>query len=198
MFWQAPGWLRAVRSDCDFRFRLTSVSLGLLASASPCILPLYPGYLAYLSGANEQTSVKGRYFLGFFVLAGVLSMMLVLGLIIALLSIPVGKALSIIIPIADLLIITLGILLLLKYQSFQNTTPGADPCSPKSVYKCIYVWFTLRSNCFAVFGSVAGWHLCHLAHCWRSAWQVDHLFVVWFGFRVAVAGVIPAIGSIAA
>ena len=98
---------------------LTSISLGLLASASPCIIPLYPGYLAYLSAAVVGDKQKGRYFLGFFVLAGVLTMMLTLGLIIALLSISIGSALSIIIPIADLLLITLGILLLFDKNPFK-------------------------------------------------------------------------------
>lgn len=98
---------------------LTSLGLGLLASASPCIIPLYPGYLAYLSGASTNKLRKGRYFLGLFVLAGVLTMMLMLGLLIAALSISVGRALSIIIPIADFLIITLGVLLLLDKNPFK-------------------------------------------------------------------------------
>ena len=98
---------------------LTSISLGLLASASPCIIPLYPGYLAYLSGASEGIKRKGRYFLGFFVLAGVLTMMLVLGLIIAALSVSVGRALSVIIPIADLFLVSLGILLILDKNPFK-------------------------------------------------------------------------------
>lgn len=98
---------------------LTSLGLGLLASASPCIIPLYPGYLAYLSGASLGNQRKGKYFLGFFVLAGVLTMMLALGLLIALLSISVGRALSIIIPIADLFLITLGVLLLLDKNPFK-------------------------------------------------------------------------------
>jgi len=98
---------------------LTSIGLGLLASASPCIIPLYPGYLAYLSSAGVGEKRKGRYFLGFFVLVGVLTMMLTLGLIIALLSISIGNALSIIIPIADLMLITLGTLLLLNKNPFK-------------------------------------------------------------------------------
>jgi len=98
----------------------TSVSLGLLSSASPCILPLYPGFLAYLAGRQEGISSRvGRYSLGFFVLAGVLTMMLALGLLIALLSIPIGAALTIAIPIADLLIIALGVALLLNYNPFK-------------------------------------------------------------------------------
>ena len=101
---------------------LTSISLGLLATTSPCVLPLYPGFLAYLSGGQEALAQRpyGRYFLGFFVLAGVLVMMLALGLIIALLSISVGQALSVIIPVADLLIMGLGVLLLLDRNPFKR------------------------------------------------------------------------------
>jgi len=98
---------------------LTSIGIGLLASFSPCVLPLYPGYLAYLSGAHDEAKGKARYFLGFFVLAGVLIMMLALGLVIALLSISVGRALSIIIPLANLLLITLGVLLLFDKNPFK-------------------------------------------------------------------------------
>src|SRR5450759_1622305 len=99
---------------------LTSVSLGLLATTSPCVLPLYPGYLAYLSGgpAGQGPRVR-RYFLGFFVLAGVLTMMLALGLLIALLSVSVGSALALILPLADLLIVALGVLLLTGRNPFK-------------------------------------------------------------------------------
>jgi cytochrome c-type biogenesis protein len=99
----------------------TSISLGLLATTSPCVLPLYPGFLAYISGGQEGLQGKvGRYLLGFFVLAGVLTMMLALGGIIAFLSVSVGQALSIVIPIADLIIILLGILLLLNINPFKT------------------------------------------------------------------------------
>ena len=53
-------------------------------------------------------------------LAGVLVMMLVLGLVIALLSVSVGRALSLVIPLADLLIISLGVLLLLDKNPFKR------------------------------------------------------------------------------
>jgi cytochrome c-type biogenesis protein len=100
---------------------LTSLTLGLLATTSPCVLPLYPGFLAYISGGQEGLENKaGRYLLGFFVLAGVLVMMLALGGVIALLSISVGRALSVIVPIADGIIILLGILLLLNVNPFKS------------------------------------------------------------------------------
>lgn len=100
---------------------LTSVSIGLLATTSPCVLPLYPGFLAYLSGgADKITTRAGRYFLGFFVLAGVLAMMLVLGGVIALLSLSVGRALSVFIPLADGLILILGVMLLADINVFKG------------------------------------------------------------------------------
>src|SRR5512134_2688867 len=100
---------------------LTSLSLGLLATTSPCVLPLYPGFLAYISGGQEGLQNKsGRSLLGVFVLAGVLTMMLALGGIIALLSLSVGRALSVIIPFADAIILLLGVLLLLDVNPFKR------------------------------------------------------------------------------
>jgi cytochrome c-type biogenesis protein len=118
---------------------LTSISLGLLASASPCILPLYPGYLAYLSGAGQASGGNKRYFLGFFVLAGVLSMMLALGLVIALVSVSVGRALSVVIPLADLLIISLGVLLLLDKNPFK-ALPQIEAPALSSPYVNAYLY----------------------------------------------------------
>lgn len=98
---------------------LSSISIGLLATTSPCVFPLYPGYLAYIaSSAGEKKNL--RYFLGFFVLAGVLTMMLALGAIIAALSVSVGSALAIVIPIADAILIILGILLILDRNPFKK------------------------------------------------------------------------------
>ncbi len=100
---------------------ITSFFFGLLATASPCVLPLYPGFLAYLSGQPGTGSGRNsRYFLGFFVLAGVLSMMIALAGLISLLAIPIGRALTFMIPLADLLILLLGVLLLLDRNPFKS------------------------------------------------------------------------------
>jgi len=61
-----------------------------------------------------------KYFLGLFVLVGVLTMMLALGGFIALLAIPVGSVLVYLLPLADLLILILGILLLLDRNPFKT------------------------------------------------------------------------------
>lgn len=98
---------------------ITSIGLGLLASTSPCILPLYPGYLAYISGTHALNLRNTNHFLGFFVLSGVLTMMLALGLLISLISVSVGQALSVIIPWVDAFLILLGILLLMDKNPFK-------------------------------------------------------------------------------
>ena len=100
---------------------LTSLSIGLLATTSPCVLPLYPGFLAYLSAG--QGNIQGKYsrdFLGFLVLFGGFTRMLALGGVIAWLSISVGQALSIVIPIADLIILIFGVMLLLDVNPFKK------------------------------------------------------------------------------
>jgi cytochrome c-type biogenesis protein len=61
-----------------------------------------------------------RYFLGLFVLAGVLSMMLALGGLIAALAVPIGRILAYIIPLADFIILLLGVLLLLDRNPFRT------------------------------------------------------------------------------
>ncbi len=99
---------------------LTSVFFGLLATTSPCVLPLYPGYLAYLSGGELSSAQKSRYFSGFFVLLGVLSMMLLLGALIAWLAVSIGRVLVWFIPLADLVILTLGGLLIADINPFKS------------------------------------------------------------------------------
>jgi len=99
---------------------LTSFLLGLLATTTPCVLPLYPGFLAYLSGQTEIGSGWMRYFLGLFVLIGVLTMMLALGGLIAMLSVSIASILAFIIPLANFLILLLGILLLSDRNPFMS------------------------------------------------------------------------------
>lgn len=101
---------------------LTSISIGLLATTSPCVFPLYPGYLAYISASRESENgpVSRKYLLGVFVLLGVLTMMLALGALIAALSVSIGSALSIVVPLADLILIILGFLLILDKNPFKS------------------------------------------------------------------------------
>jgi cytochrome c-type biogenesis protein len=97
---------------------LTSFGFGLLATMSPCVLPLYPGFLAYLSGQAGTGTSTLRYVLGLFVLGGVLTSMLILGAVMAALSVSIGRVLAILIPIVIVVILVLGVLLLLNRNPF--------------------------------------------------------------------------------
>lgn len=100
---------------------ITSLTIGLLATTSPCILPLYPGFLAYLAGGQRALETSRlRYFLGVAVLGGILSMQLALGAVIAALVLPISRVLSVVIPLADLSLIVLGVLLLAGVNPFMR------------------------------------------------------------------------------
>lgn len=78
-----------------------------------CLLPLYPGLIAFLTGnsANEQVQRAGRW-LGLLVLAGVLSMMLFIGLILFLLQQSFGTILPVLLPLIYSFVIVFGFLML--------------------------------------------------------------------------------------
>ena len=97
---------------------LTSFSFGLLASLSPCLLPLYPGFLVYLGGQAGSDQGRLRHVLGLFVLGGVMTAMLILGALIAALSLSIGRSLAILVPISIVGILVLGVLLLLDRNPF--------------------------------------------------------------------------------
>ncbi len=105
----------------------TSFLLGLLSTASPCVLPLYPGFLAYLTGQTQAGQDNRRYLLGLCVLGGVLTMMLALGALLAALALPLSKALAILIPLADGLILLLGLLLLFDINPFKRLPQIQSP-----------------------------------------------------------------------
>lgn len=96
----------------------TSFVLGLAAMVSPCVFPLYPGFLAYLAGQSQGERKVNPIWLGVFVFLGVMTMMMVLGMVIAALSVAVGSFLIFITPLAYVMIILLGILLLLDRNPF--------------------------------------------------------------------------------
>jgi len=118
--------------------------LGLAATSSPCVLPLYPGFLAYLAAsAGQLQGRRGTGLLGVFILAGVLTMMLALGLLIAGLQTAVGKVIVFVTPLAGLAIIALGVLLLFDKNVFaripQIRLPAVrSPFASAYVYGLLY------------------------------------------------------------
>ncbi len=118
--------------------------LGLASAASPCLLPLYPAFLAYLTGATGAAAGSDRArrvsgFLGLAVLAGLITSMLVIGLVVVALSASLTQLLGFAVPIIDGLLITLGVLLLLGINPFLKAptlrVPGArGPLSQAYLY----------------------------------------------------------------
>jgi cytochrome c-type biogenesis protein len=88
---------------------------GLLAPlGAVCVLPLYPGYLSFLSGqAGAAEGLRARIILGLIAGAGILVSMLAFGLIVVtLLALPLSGALGIISPAAYTLLLVIGLLLM--------------------------------------------------------------------------------------
>ncbi len=97
---------------------------GLASAASPCLLPLYPGFLAYLSAnAGSLAGRRATGLLGLLVLAGLLTTMIVLGAILVVVSVPIGRVASLLVPIVDAFLIILGVLLIAGRNPF-NRLPG--------------------------------------------------------------------------
>jgi cytochrome c-type biogenesis protein len=93
-----------------------------------CILPLYPGLIAYLAGnvQNERSKAATKW-LGLLVLGGVLSLMLLIGLILHLLQQSFGNTLTILLPIIYGIVILLGLLMLTGRNPFNRLSMAQTP-----------------------------------------------------------------------
>ncbi len=97
---------------------------GLASAASPCLLPLYPGFLAYLAAnAGAMSARRASGLLGLLVLAGLLTTMIAIGTLLFVIAIPIGRVASYLVPLIDGLLIALGVLLLIGHNPF-NRLPG--------------------------------------------------------------------------
>ena len=115
-------------------------ALGVASAASPCLLPLYPGFIAYLAGNSR--SIAGRRaagLLGLLVLAGVLTVMLAIGLLLVGLAVPVGPVLAWLVSLIDLVLIVLGLLLIAGRNPFERL-PGAQVPVIANPYGQAYVY----------------------------------------------------------
>lgn len=113
---------------------------GVLSAASPCLLPLYPGFIAYL-GANA-TALEGRRatgLLGLLVLAGVLTTMTAVGIVLAIVAVPTSRLLAYATPVIDGLLIVLGFLLLAGRNPFERL-PGMRVPVVANPYRQAYVY----------------------------------------------------------
>jgi cytochrome c-type biogenesis protein len=120
--------------------------LGLASAASPCLLPLYPAFLAYLTGKTTAEAETGggqnrkiSGFLGLAILAGVMTVMLAVGVIAVVLKAPLGQLLILAVPIISVVLFALGVMLLAGRNPFIKLAsvrvPGMNgPISQAYVY----------------------------------------------------------------
>ncbi len=109
---------------------LIAVSAGVGATITPCVLPLYPGFLAYLTAPVAVAGASGSAGAGIvarrppaavaavLVWLGVVVGMVLIGALLALLSVSLGSVLRIAVPLIDVVLIGLGIALLVGANPF--------------------------------------------------------------------------------
>lgn len=103
---------------------LVALTAGIGATVTPCVLPLYPGFLAYVSGsgaAGTAAAVRGRPALAaVLVWLGVVVGMVGIGALLALLSVSLGSVLRVLLPSIDVVLIGMGVLLLVGRNPFSR------------------------------------------------------------------------------
>ena len=112
---------------------------------NPCVLPLYPGFLAYLANnaAKPNGTVNVRY-LGVAALGGALTMTLLLGALLASLIEILGHAPPIIAPLGAMVTLLMGLLLLFEINPFAHipvlTAPviGSTPHTGAFLYGLLF------------------------------------------------------------
>ena len=105
-----------------------------------CLLPLYPGLVAFLAGnANNENSKKSTKFLGLLVLAGVLSLMLIMSVIVFSLQASFGIVLYWLLPLIYTSIILIGITMLLGFNPFNRLATVQAPML-KNPYITAYLY----------------------------------------------------------
>lgn len=139
---------------------LTAVGLGIGATVTPCILPLYPAFLAYLTGNTSLATARADgpaaaelagprrlspIAAAALVWLGVVAGMIAIGGILALATLSLGSVLRVLLPVADLLLIGLGLLLLAGRNPFARLPQlsprglgGAEPVAGALAYGLLF------------------------------------------------------------
>lgn len=83
-----------------------------------CVLPLYPGLIAFLAGTAGNSPRRGQALLGVIVLVGILSIMIGLGLVLYLLNRSFSSILDWLLPVIYGVVLLLGLGMLLGRNPF--------------------------------------------------------------------------------
>ena len=97
---------------------LTTFLLGIGAAASPCLLPLYPGFLAYLAGRGADGTRRSPLLLALAVVAGVLTAVIAVAIVVSALALPLAGFLSFVVPATTVVLVLLGLVMLAGRNPF--------------------------------------------------------------------------------
>ncbi|MDP8905108.1 MAG: hypothetical protein M3N29_07315 [Chloroflexota bacterium] len=98
---------------------LSSFVLGVASAASPCLLPLYPAFLAMLVGRQQATgSARAPALYGLLVVLGVVTALIVVGAIVTAVAISLASVLALLVPLTTVVLIILGLLMLAGVNPF--------------------------------------------------------------------------------
>jgi cytochrome c biogenesis protein CcdA len=105
-----------------------------------CILPLYPGLLAYMAAnAQNERAQRAMKWMGLLVLLGVLTMMILVGGLLFALQQSFGAILPIVLPLIYGLVIILGLLMLMGRNPFNRLQTVQTPAL-RNPYLGAYVY----------------------------------------------------------
>ena len=106
---------------------LTTFLLGIGAAASPCLLPLYPGFLAYLAGGGSTAGRRSPLLLGLLVVAGVLTAVVAVALVVSALAVSLTGILSLLVPVTTVILVALGLVMLAGRNPFARLASISVP-----------------------------------------------------------------------
>jgi cytochrome c-type biogenesis protein len=107
-----------------------AVAAGLLSFLSPCVLPLVPGYLGYVSGVTSgREKTRGRMLAGVgLFIAGFSLVFLAVSLLVGTVGVFVTEYTDVILRIAGVVVIVMGIVFIGQVSFLQRTIkPGWQP-----------------------------------------------------------------------
>jgi len=107
---------------------VSSFVLGFGSAASPCLLPLYPAFLAMLVGRQQATGRAGHPALfGLLVVLGVVTALVLVGSLVIALSISLGSLLAYVVPLTTVVLVVLGVLMLSGINPFARVATISVP-----------------------------------------------------------------------
>ena len=105
-----------------------------------CILPLYPGLIAFLAGnATSEAARRASRWLGLLVLAGVLSLMILVGWLLYGLQASFGAILPVLLPILYGGVVVMGVLMMSGRNPFRRLSMAQTPAL-RNPYFTAYIY----------------------------------------------------------